>query len=226
MTKTTTAPSKRAPRKKPYDRVHPENGARARVYVGDCREVLPRLAECKAGEVDLIFADPPFNWSRDYDRHKVGGAWKDSMPDAEYCDPDDSLRALGESTSFTMQWLDACIQALAPHGSMWVNIPDDWAAEIALHLKRRGLHLINWNVWHYRFGQNQRNRFILSKVHVLYFCKDPSTRIWRPDEVLEVSDRRSIYFDPRTESKKDGMPAGMRVPMDVWYGQYWGRIQG
>jgi site-specific DNA-methyltransferase (adenine-specific) len=22
------------------------------------------------------------------------------------------------------------------------------------------------------------------------------------------------------------MPAKMRVPMDVWYGQYWGRIQG
>jgi site-specific DNA-methyltransferase (adenine-specific) len=49
---------------------------------------------------------------------------------------------------------------------------------------------------------------------------------WNPSEILELSDRRSIYFDPRTESKKDGMPAGMRVPMDVWYGQYWGRVQG
>jgi DNA modification methylase len=51
-------------------------------------------------------------------------------------------------------------------------------------------------------------------------------RTWNPEKVLETSDRRAIYFDPRTESKRDGMPAGLRVPMDVWYGPFWGRIQG
>ena len=96
-----------------------------------------------------------------------------------------------------------------------------------VHLKNeRKLHMVNWCVWHYRFGQNTKGRFINSKVHALYFCKDPAKRVWNPDPVLEVSDRRAIYGDPRTESKKDGMPAGMRVPMDVWYGKHWGRIQG
>ena len=41
-----------------------------------------------------------------------------------------------------------------------------------------------------------------------------------------MSDRASTYGDKRTLNKKDGMPAGMRVPMDVWYGPNWGRIQG
>jgi hypothetical protein len=51
-------------------------------------------------------------------------------------------------------------------------------------------------------------------------------RTWNADQILEPSDRATTYFDPRTMSKNDGMPAGMRVPMDVWYGRYWGRIQG
>jgi site-specific DNA-methyltransferase (adenine-specific) len=49
-------------------------------------------------------------------------------------------------------------------------------------------------------------------------------RIWNPDEILELSDRASIYADPRTMAKDTNK--GMRVPMDVWYGKYWGRIQG
>jgi site-specific DNA-methyltransferase (adenine-specific) len=179
-----------------------------RVYVGDCRELLPRIPEVRAGTLDAVFADPPFNWNRAYDK------WDDSMPVKEYLD-------------FTYSWLDLCIGGLRDGGALWVNIPDDWAAEIVVHLKKRGLHMENWCIWHYRFGQNVTERFINSKVHVLYFLKgSPEKRTWNPHEVLEMSDRASTYFDPRTLSKKDGMPAGKRVPMDVWYGQYWGRVQG
>jgi DNA modification methylase len=39
-----------------------------------------------------------------------------------------------------------------------------------------------------------------------------------------MSDRAAIYGDARTMAK--GENKGLRVPMDVWYGQYWGRIQG
>lgn len=185
----------------------------ARIYVGDCREVIPSLPERDV--FDLIFADPPFNWKRDYDRWGAGGAWDDSQATADYLE-------------FTYQWLDLCIERLAEHGSLWVNIPDTWAAEIVIHLKQRGLKMVNWCVWHYRFGQNTNGRFINSKVHALYFMKDPThpDRRWNADEILEVSDRRSIYGDARTENKRDGVEAGHRLPMDVWYGQHWGRVQG
>ncbi|MFM9997163.1 MAG: DNA-methyltransferase [Phycisphaerales bacterium] len=194
----------------------------ARVYVGDCRELLPRIPEAAAGQVDLVFADPPFNWRRAYDQ------WHDDMPEREYLE-------------FSYDWLDLCITALRPGGALWINIPDDWAAEIACYLRGRldrkpcggaaALSLVNWCIWHYRFGQNATEKFINSKVHVFYFLKggkaeDGRGRTWNPKEVLELSDRRAIYFDPRTESKKDGMPAGHRLPMDVWYGQFWGRVQG
>lgn len=174
-----------------------------RVYVGDCRDVLVNLPD--RGHVDLVFADPPFNWDVPYDE------WRDGMPRAEY-------------ERFTFDWLDGCIGVLAPHGSIWVNIPDDTAAEVVMHLKRRGLTMINWCIWHFRFGQNRNSSFIMSKVHALYFVKDPDNRIWNPDAVLELSDRAAIYADPRTMAKESNK--GLRVPMDVWYGKYWGRIQG
>jgi site-specific DNA-methyltransferase (adenine-specific) len=173
------------------------------VYVGDCREVLAQLSK---KSVDLVFADPPFNWNVDY------GAWDDSRPREDYIE-------------FTQQWLDGCIRVLKDHGSLWVNIPDDTAAEIVMHLKGRGLHMINWCIWHFRFGQNRNTNFIVSKVHVLYFAKDKAKRTWNSDAILEPSDRAAVYADPRTFNKKEGTN-GMRVPLDVWYGPYWGRIQG
>jgi site-specific DNA-methyltransferase (adenine-specific) len=182
----------------------------ARVYVGDCRDILPRIPEVKAGTLDLVFADPPFNWNRAYDE------WHDAMPREDYL-------------KFTQDWLGLCAKGLRDGGAFWVNIPDDTAAEIVVYLKEIGLEMVNWCIWHYRFGQNTTGRFINSKVHALYFVKPESERgkrTWNADPILEVSDRRAIYFDPRTEEKKDGMPPGLRLPMDVWYGKYWGRIQG
>ena len=173
------------------------------VHVGDCRDVLVSLPE--RGEVDLIFADPPFNWDVPYDE------WHDGMPRAEY-------------ERFTFDWLDECVETLAAHGSLWVNIPDDTAAEVVLHLKRRGLTMINWCIWHFRFGQNRDSSFILSKVHVLYFVKNPDRRTFNHHEILEPSDRAAVYFDHRTMNKD--VNKGLRVPLDVWYGQYWGRVQG
>ncbi len=197
---------------------HKLSNPEMRIYVGDCRDVIPKLPEYAKGApekgaagwgrggVDLIFADPPFNWNRAYDQ------WDDNMHREDYVE-------------FTYQWLDLCINCLAPRGSIWVNIPDDTAAEIVMHLKKRGLTMINWCIWHYRFGQNIRHRFISSKVHALYFCKDPFNRTFNEEEILEPSDRATTYADKRTFNKKEGTQ-GKRLPMDVWYGKWWGRIQG
>jgi DNA modification methylase len=179
----------------------------ARAWVGDCRDVLSKLPEVRLSKVDLVFADPPFNWNRAYDK------WDDAMNDRDYLD-------------FTRDWLDLCIVGLRSGGQIWVNIPDDWAAEIVMHLKARGLVMNNWCIWHYRFGQNTTARFINSKVHALNFMKPGNLQTWNPHEVLEISDRAAIYGDKRTLSKEDGMPPGKRVPMDVWYGPFMGRVQG
>jgi site-specific DNA-methyltransferase (adenine-specific) len=171
------------------------------VYVGDCRKVLNALPK---NQVDLIFADPPFNWDVQY------GGWDDARPREEYI-------------TFTYEWLDACLRVLSHRGSLWVNIPDDTAAEIVVHLKQRGLVMINWCIWHFRFGQHRVGNFIVSKVHALYFARDRDNRVWNPEAVLEPSDRAAIYDDKRTRGTRQ---PGRRVPLDVWYGLNWGRVQG
>ena len=171
------------------------------IYVGDCREILPQLEKVS---VELIFADPPFNQRVKYDN------WNDNMTQDEYL-------------QFNRNWIDACIRVLAPNGSIWTNVPDNIAAEIVVHLKNRGLHLVNWCIWHFRFGQCCNVKFIVSKSHVLYFTREPENRIWNPDQILEASDRASTYNDSRTTKTRT---PGRRVPLDVWYGPNWGRIQG
>ncbi|MDP6381270.1 MAG: DNA methyltransferase [Phycisphaerae bacterium] len=184
--------------------VHHLGNPQTDVYVGDCRDILPALP---AGSVDLVFADPPFNWKVPYDK------WADNLPRREYLE-------------FTRRWIDLCLASLSPHGSIWVNIPDDTAAEIVVHLKERGMQMINWCIWHFRFGQCRDTSFIVSKAHVLYFARDAGNRIWNPDAVLEASDRATTYNDPRTHKTRR---PGKRLPLDVWGGRgekFWGRIQG
>jgi site-specific DNA-methyltransferase (adenine-specific) len=174
-----------------------------RIYLGDCRQVMPQLK--LRGKVDLIFADPPFNWDVDY------GTWDDAIPREKYLE-------------FTTDWIRTAVDLLAPHGSIWINIADDTAAEIVVYAKALGLTMVNWCIWHYRFGQNRTTNFIVSKVHALYFCKDPNQRIWHPEEVMEASDRASKYGDKRTWKKT--AHAGVRVPFDVWHGPGFCRVQG
>ena len=195
------------------------NGSTAKVWIGDCRTQLPNIPAVQSNSIDLVFADPPFNFSRDYNKHQTPNTKSNKVWD-------DAAMSADEYLAFTHDWLNLCIESLSPAGALWVNIPDDWAAEIVVHLKSKDLTMINWCIWHYRFGQNTTKKFINSKVHALYFVKDPNNRTWNPDPILEESDRRAVYADHRTESKRDGMPAGHRVPMDVWYGQHLGRIQG
>ena len=170
-------------------------GPETSLYVGDCREILANLPE--KGAVDLVFADPPFNWDVPYT------GWKDGMPRAEF-------------ERFTFDWLDLAIECLAPHGSLWVNVADDLVAEVVMHLKRRKLALMNWCVWHFRFGHNRDSSFILSKSHALWFARDPENTHWNADAVLEPTDRSTLYGDSRTQTKLNGSQ-GMRVP-------FWGRV--
>ena len=50
----------------------------ATIYQGDCRELIPRIPECANAQIDLIFADPPFNSTRAYD------PWQARLHEDEY----------------------------------------------------------------------------------------------------------------------------------------------
>ena len=179
---------------------------RADIHIGDCLPILLAMEEV-GREVDLVFADPPFNYAVDY---------------GEHCD---DRRRRWDYMDFTYEWTNRCLDLLSENGSFWINIPDEWAADIVVHLRdAQDLELIDWCIWHYRFGQHQSSAFIRSKTHLLHFARSKANRTWNPDDILVPSDRASKYNDKRTFAKDSN--AGMRVPLDVWYGPGFCRIQG
>ena len=157
------------------------------IYCGDS---IKLLNDAHQGWVDLAFADPPFNIGYVYDKYH------DDRPDEEY-------------VGWTRQWMSAVVRALKPNGSFYIAIGDEFAADIRMIGRELGLHLRNWIIWHYSFGQATRTKFGRMHTHIFYFCKDPKNLIFNDHLLRFPSARHTEYQDLRAN------PAG-RLPSDVW----------
>jgi site-specific DNA-methyltransferase (adenine-specific) len=157
------------------------------IYCGDCIETLKSW---RAARIPLIFADPPFNIGYVYDRYH------DDVPDAEY-------------VKWTRDWMAACKRVLAPDGSFYIAIGDDFAADVRILGRELGLHLRNWIIWHYTFGQNARSMFARSHTHIFYFTKDRKHFKFNDQRLRFPSARHTEYQDLRANAEG-------RLPNDVW----------
>jgi site-specific DNA-methyltransferase (adenine-specific) len=157
------------------------------VVNSDC---LTWLAKQEEPFADLIFADPPFNIGYQYDVYE-------------------DRRAYDDYYAWTEQWITACRRALKPTGAFWIAIGDDYAAEVRLLGRKAGLHLRNWVIWHYTFGQQTKLKFARSHTHLFYFVADARSFTFNDEAVRTYSDRQRRYNDRRAN------PAG-KLPDDTW----------
>ena len=159
------------------------------VLTGDC---LERLAELPRGCADLVFADPPFNIGYEYDVY-------------------DDRRAKRDYLAWADRWLEAAARVLAPTGSLFLAIGDEYVAEHKVRLDALGLTLRNWIVWHYTFGVNCTKKFNRSHAHILYYVKDPRPGgfTFNADAIRVPSARMTTYADRRAN------PVG-KLPDDTW----------
>jgi site-specific DNA-methyltransferase (adenine-specific) len=142
------------------------------------------------GSVDLVFADPPFNIGYEYDVY-------------------DDRRAKADYLAWTEKWLAAVERVLAPHGSFFLAIGDEFVAEHKVRLDALNLTMRNWIVWHYTFGVSCTKKFNRSHAHILYYVRDPKNYRFFPDEVRVPSARQTTYADRRAN------PVG-KLPDDTW----------
>lgn len=165
------------------------------------------MGELPAGCARLVFCDPPYNQSVGYD------TYRDRIADEAYL-------------TWTYAYLDAAARLLVPiwervegtnaakvvhGGALLCYVPDAWAAEIAVHCKYKlGLHLVNWIIHSYGFGQHQETKFSRCKTHLLYFAVDPVWRVFRNHDIKVPSDRATRYNDARAVM-------GGKTPGDVWW---------
>jgi len=158
-----------------------------KVILGDALAVMKKMPD---NSIDLVFADPPYNIGIKYDNYK------DNLAQKEYLE-------------WTDNWLTEAIRILKPTGSLYVAINDENVAEIAVMLKNKGLFMRNWIIWHYTFGEHQKNKFSRSHTHILYFVKDKNNFTFNSNSIRIMSVRQKI-------GDKRANPEG-RIPDDVWY---------
>ena len=160
------------------------------IHNEDCLAGMARLPD---GVVDLAFADPPFNIGYDYDRY-------------------DDRRESADYLEWTRQWTTELTRVLAPQGTFWLAIGDEYAAELKVLIQQEhGLVCRNWVIWYYTFGVNCTRKFSRSHAHLLYFVKDPDVFTFNAEDpaVRVPSARQLVYGDKRANPKG-------RLPDDTW----------
>ncbi len=158
-----------------------------KIICGDCIEVLGDASEPFA---DLIFADPPFNIGYKYDKYY------DKVKSKNYI-------------AWTKNWMTECKRVLKPHGSFYIAIGDDYAANVKIIADELGLFMRNWIIWHYTFGQQTKTKFARAHTHIFYFANDEKDFTFNDRAVRVPSDRQLLYNDKRAN------PIG-KMPDDVW----------
>lgn len=180
-----------------------DNSGRHYIYNHCSIETLKGLSITGGLVADMVFLDPPFNIGQEYDTHN------DKLPQADF-----------EHMVNDILFYSSSI--LRPGGVLAVHVPDHMVELvfncIASHRKVTPAHqqMIRkeWIIWHYRFAQHCRRRFIPSKMHCLIYVKGNKVEsTFNDSEVMEPSDRASKYGDKRT---LDSDTPGMRNMFDVW----------
>jgi len=124
--------------------------AAGRLYSLDCMEFLRSIPD---DSVDTVFADPPFNLSKDY-----GELGSDSMSDAEYVE-------------WCHDWLLYCVHILRPGGSLFVyNLPK-WNVQLASFLNEWGMDFRHWIAVEMNNSLPISNRLYPSHYSLIYYSK-------------------------------------------------------
>ncbi len=135
------------------------------LFQGDCLEVLPMIGR---ETVDTVFADPPFNLSKQY------GRWTtDDQPDTEYL-------------NWCRAWLAECIRVLKPGGSLFLyNLPK-WNIPLGGYLSDQGLDFRHWIAVEQKNCLPINGRLYPAHYSLLYYSKGKPARFRRIRTPIET----------------------------------------
>ncbi len=109
------------------------------VIVGDCIAEMDRLPP---GQVDVVFADPPYNLQLEGELHRPNNSKVDAVDDD--WDRFDSFESYDD---FTRAWLTAARRALKPNGTLWVIGSYHNIYRVGAVLQDLGFWVLNDVVW-------------------------------------------------------------------------------
>lgn len=164
------------------------------LYQEDCLTVLKSI---ESDSIDLIFADPPFNLSKDYP-----SKMDDNLPEDEYI-------------LWTESWLNECIRVLKPGGSLFVwNLPK-WSTYTASYLNEY-LTFKHWIAVDIKYSLPIKGRLYPSHYGLLYYVKGNQANVFQPDR-LQMSTCPHCFKETKDYGgyKSKMNPLGISLS-DVW----------
>ena len=164
------------------------------LYNCDCIKVLSKM---KNESVDLIFADPPFNLSKEY-----GKGINDAISEKDYLE-------------WTENWLKECVKVLKPGGAFFVyNIPY-WSTYIA-DILNNYLNFRHWIAIYMRGLMPVQNKLHPSHYGLLYYIKGDKPKTFNQQRIPMPTCRHCGGEIHDYGGKKHGLnPSGLCIA-DVW----------
>lgn len=175
----------------------PEVAFRTRLgelYNCDCLDILSKMEN---DSVDLIFADPPFNLSKEY-----GEGINDAVSEKAYLE-------------WSEKWLKECVRVLKPGGAFFVyNIPY-WSTHIA-NILDNYLNFRHWIAIYMRGLMPVQNKLHPSHYGLLYYIKGEKAKTFNKQRIPMPTCRHCGGEIHDYGGKKNSLsPSGLCIA-DVW----------
>lgn len=165
-----------------------------KLYNADCIEVLKMMPDAS---FDLVFADPPFNLNKVYDK-----GINDSLSNTEY-------------TQWCFAWISECIRILKPGGALFIyNIPK-WVTTFSDFLNKR-LTFRSWIAVDMKFSLPLSGRLYPAHYGLLYYIKGEKPRVYNNQRIpLQTCRHCGGEIKDYGGYKNKMNPKGVNVS-DVW----------
>ena len=181
-----------------------------KLYLGNCLDILKEIPE----EIDMIFADPPYNLSNNgFTCHSGKRA---SVNKGEW----DVSKGIEEDFTFHLRWIKACKKVLKPNGTIWISGTYHSIYACGYALQVLGYKMLNDIAWYKpNAAPNLSCRyFTASHETLLWAIKDPEAKHtfnynlmkegdWSEDSIKKPKTQmRSVWAisTPKPEEKKYG----------------------
>lgn len=183
-----TSPSQSVPLKKYFKTKQGE------LFQGSCFDLLNKIED---NSIDCIFADPPFNLSKDYNNGQ-----SDLMSESEYLE-------------WSRTWIDLSIKKLKPGGSFFLyNIPK-WNVYLSNYMSQQ-LNFRHWITVDMTFSMPIPSKLYPSHYSLLYYIKGDRPNCFNPPRVpiktcVKCGQEQNDYGGYKSKMH----PEGINI-RDVW----------
>jgi DNA modification methylase len=193
-----------------------------RLILGDNLSVMAALLPAYEGQIDLIYADPPFFTNRKYPARI--GRGEDSRKPREWELADgyhDHWNDLDSYLDFLYQRLAIMHRLLSPNGTLYLHL--DWHADAYGRLLLDEIfgadHLLNEIIWAYHGPSPIRRAFNRKHDTILAYVKGQEYT-FNVDAVREPYNQNTVktfHSSPKAGFGKVPDLARGKVPEDWWY---------